>query len=163
MTPIAPAVSLPSLSTAKMDVAMAAFTNPLAQVVGTANMALNYLLNGNYSTGSTTSGLSNWGAFSNLGPGLVAPNGTVLVDNGAIGPVTNTGLTIGLLPNGSYGPSINAVGLLPDFLAQPFPILTQVINNQIGYINTALQAVNAVVGAAVNLIPAAISRRSRRS
>ena len=152
MTPMAPAVSLPSLSTTKAAVELAAFVNPLAEVVGTANMALNYLLNGNYSTGSTSSGLSNWGAYSNLGPGLVTSNGTVLVNNGAIGPVTNTGLTLGLLPNGSYGPSINTVGLIPDFLAQPFPILTQVLNNQIGYINTALQAVNAVAGAAVNLV-----------
>ena len=137
--------------------ALAAFANPLAEVVATGNMVLNYLLNGNYSSSLAppyTSGLANWGDFSNLGPGFVSSATTpptVIVPAG-IGPLTNYGLTLSQLPDGSYGPSINAVGLIPDFLAQPFPILTQVINNQLGYLNNALQAVNAVVGAGVNAL-----------
>ncbi len=153
MTPVAPAVSIPSISTAKLGVAMAAFVNPLAEVLGTGNMILNYVLNGNYSTDPASGGLSNWGPYSNLGPGYVLPDGTVLINDGAIGPVTNAGLTFGLLPDLSgYGPAINAVGIIPDFLGSPFPILTQVVNNQLGYITLALEAVGAVAGAAVNVL-----------
>ena len=153
MTPVAPAVSIPSISTAKLGVAMAAFVNPLAEVLGTGNMILNYVLNGNYSTDPASGGLSNWGPYSNLGPGYVLPDGTVLINDGAIGPVTNAGLTFGLLPDLSgYGPAINAVGIIPDFLGSPFPILTQVVNNQLGYSTLALEAVGAVAGAAVNVL-----------
>ena len=154
MTPVAPAISIPSISTAKLGVAMAAFVNPLAEVLGTGNMILNYVLNGNYSTDALDSGLSNWGPYANLGPGLVTPTvPPVVVVPAGIGPVTNAGLTFGLLPDLSgYGPAINAVGIIPDFLGNPFPILTQVVNNQLGYITTALEAVGAVAGAAVNVL-----------
>lgn len=128
LTPVAPAVSIPSISAAKAEVALSAIANPFVVGWQTVVLGLDYL----FQAGAPVS--ADW-QVTNVGI--------------PIGPVTNAGLQLGQIPVGGglyrYGPAISNVGLIPNFLAQPFPVLTQLVANQLGYLNTALQAGGTVV------------------
>ena len=128
LTPVAPAVSIPSISAAKAEVALSAIANPFVVGWQTVVLGLDYL----FQAGAPVS--ADW-QVTNVGI--------------PIGAVTNAGLQLGQIPVGGglyrYGPAISNVGLIPNFLAQPFPVLTQLVANQLGYLNTALQAGGTVV------------------
>ena len=131
MTPMAPAVQLPALSASKAAVALAAVDNPFAALADTAGMALNYLINDQYSD----VGADNWGAAS------------------GISDYTNSVLPFSYWNDLSgYLPAITNVGLIPNFLSVPFPVGTQLVNNWIGYANTALQVGTQVVGDLTGLL-----------
>ncbi|MGI9125124.1 MAG: hypothetical protein ACR2JM_10295, partial [Mycobacterium sp.] len=127
VTPIAQPSILPALQT-KASVALAAFDNPIAALVDTANLGVNYLLNGNY----------------DLAPGGGAANwpGANIID--AVNDFLYTGFNP--LDPAASGPLITSVGLLPNFIAHPFPIGLQVVNNLIGYAQTVGTAGFAALG-----------------
>lgn len=131
MTPIAPSVSLPALSASKAAVALASVNNPLAALADTAGMAVDYLINNDYSD----AGAVNWGAAS------------------GISDYTNSVLPFSYWNDLSgYLPAITNVGLIPNFLSVPFPVATQVLSNVIGYANTAFQVGTQVVGDLTSLL-----------
>ena len=133
MTPIAPAVQLPALSASKAAVELAAYANPLSALYNTVNLGVNYLINGNYDL-DTGAGASNWPAAD-------------------ISDYTNSVLPYAYWNDGAgYLPAITNIGLIPNFLTVPFPVGTQVVNNWIGYVNTAYQAAGQVIDAGLNLL-----------
>lgn len=107
MTPIAPAVSLPSLSLSKASVALAAFDNPFTALLNTGLVLGNYTLNG-----ANTVPAVNWpGSGTNdFAAGIGALVNAGLVDTGVVVP-----------------------GLLPNILEVPFPAATTLLSNLLGY------------------------------
>ncbi|MGV1006936.1 MAG: hypothetical protein ACOYEV_19725, partial [Candidatus Nanopelagicales bacterium] len=140
MTPIAPAVSLPALNVSKAAVALAAIDNPITALLDTGSLALNYLIDSNYTTG-IGGGLANWGS-SVLGLGTTVPN---------VGDTIN-GLIRNNLVGGQYLPQITSVGIVPNFLAAPFPIGIQVVNNWLGYAGVVVDTGVAVLGDLSSLV-----------
>ncbi len=133
MTPIAPAVQLPALSASKAAVELAAYANPLSALYNSVNLGINYLINGNYDL-NTGAGASNWPYAS-------------------ISDYTNGVLPYAYFNDGTaYLPAITNIGLIPNFITVPFPVGTQVVNNWIGYANTAYQAAGQVINAGLNLL-----------
>ena len=133
MTPIAPAVQLPALSATKAAVELAAYANPLSALYNSVNLGVNYLINGNYDL-NAGGGASNWPAAG-------------------ISDYTNSVLPYAYWNDGSgYLPAITNIGLIPNFITVPFPVGTQVVNNWIGYANTAYQATGQVINAGLNLL-----------
>ena len=135
MTPIAPAVQLPALSSSNAAVALAAYANPFSALFNSINLGVNYVINGNYSV-DAGGGATNWPAAG-------------------ISDYVNAGVLpypYWSIPEGSGPlPSITNVGLIPNFLTVPFPVGTQVVNNWIGYVNTAYQAGAQLINAGLNL------------
>lgn len=107
ITPIAPAVSLPSLSLSKASVALAAFDNPFTALLNTGLVLGNYTLNG-----ANTVPAVNWpGSGTNdFAAGIGALVNAGLVDTGVVVP-----------------------GLLPNILEVPFPAATTLLSNLLGY------------------------------
>lgn len=133
VTPIAPAVSLPAVSVQKAAVALAAYANPLSALYNSVNLGVNYLINGNYNL-DAGGGAANWPAAG-------------------ISDYTNSVLPYSYFNDGSaYLPAITNIGLIPNFITVPFPVGTQVVNNWIGYANTAYQAAGQVINAGLNLL-----------
>ena len=136
MTPIAPAVQLPALSSSNAAVALAAYANPFSALFNSINLGVNYVINGNYSV-DAGGGATNWPAAG-------------------ISDYVNAGVLpypYWSIPEGSGPlPSITNVGLIPNFLTVPFPVGTQVVNNWIGYVNTGYQATAQVINAGLNLL-----------
>ena len=133
MTPMAPAVQLPALSVSKAAVALAAYNNPFSALYNSVNLGINYLINGNYGL-DTGSGATNWPAAG-------------------ISDYTNSVLPYAYWNDGAgYLPAITNIGLIPNLLTVPFPVGTQVVNNWIGYGNTAYQAAAQVINAGLNLL-----------
>lgn len=133
MTPIAPAVSLPALSSSNTAVALAAYANPFSALFNSVNLGVNYVINGNYNL-DTGGGATNWPAAG-------------------ISDYTNSVLPYSYWNDGAgYLPAITNIGLIPNFLTVPFPVGTQVVNNWIGYVNTAYQAGAQLVDAGLNLL-----------
>ena len=136
MTPIAPAVQLPALSSSNAAVALAAYANPFSALFNSINLGVNYVINGNYSV-DAGGGATNWPAAG-------------------ISDYVNAGVLpypYWSIPEGSGPlPSITNVGLIPNFLTVPFPVGTQVVNNWIGYVNTAYQAGAQLINAGLNLL-----------
>ena len=137
MTPIAPAVSLPSLSPTKAAVTLAAIDNPITAVIATGGLAIDYLINSNF-----TQGIG--GDAANWGSGV----GT----NSGIGDVINGAIYNSYLEPFGYLPSIKAIGLVPNFLAVPFPIGIQVVNNLLGYAGVVVDTGAQVLGDLSSLI-----------
>ncbi|MGV1006971.1 MAG: hypothetical protein ACOYEV_19900, partial [Candidatus Nanopelagicales bacterium] len=123
-TPIAPAASLPSLSVSKAAVSLASWANPIDALIGSVNLGVNFLINSNPVYDQTGGGIANWG------PGAF------------ISDYTNSVLPYGYwdLTTGPFLPGITNVGLIPNIVAAPLPVATQLVNNWIGYANTAWQA-----------------------
>ena len=133
MTPIAPAVQLPALSSSNAAVALAAYANPFSALYNSVNLGVNYLINGNYNL-NTGAGATNWPAAG-------------------ISDYTNSVLPYAYWNDGSgYLPAITNIGLIPNLLTVPFPVGTQVVNNWIGYVNTGYQATAQVINAGLNLL-----------
>jgi hypothetical protein len=133
MTPIAPAAGLPALSSANAAVSLAAYANPFSALYNSFNLGVDYLINGNYSL-DAGSGATNWPAAG-------------------ISDYTNSVLPFGYWNDGSgYLPAITNIGLIPNSITVPFPVGIQVVNNWIGYGNTAYQAFAQVVDAGLNLL-----------
>ncbi|MGV1088070.1 MAG: hypothetical protein ACOYBX_08795 [Mycobacterium sp.] len=118
MTPIAPAISLPALSPTKAAVALAAFDNPFNALLATAGTVVHYTLSSS-PTGAGNAAF-NW-------PGA---------------QVSNT-IDTGVLPD----LGVATAGLIPNILANPFPVATQLVNNWLGYTGTAINTGAAVLGA----------------
>ena len=137
MTPIAPAVSLPSLSPTKAAVTLAAIDNPITAVIATGGLAIDYLINSNFTQG-IGGGAANWGS----GVGT----------NSGIGDVINGAIYNSYLEPFGYLPSIKAIGLVPNFLAVPFPIGIQVVNNLLGYAGVVVDTGAQVLGDLSSLI-----------
>ncbi len=133
MTPIAPAVSLPSLNVSKAAVALAAIDNPITALINTGGLAIDYLINGQYQLGAG-GGAANWGA----GMGT----------NSGIGDIVNGLIYNSYIPSPGPGylPNITNVGLVPNFLSAPFPVLTQVVNNWLGYAGVVVDTGAQVLG-----------------
>ena len=139
MTPIAPAVSLPSLSPTKAAVALAAIDNPINAIVATGGLAIDYLINGQFQQG-LGGGAANWGSGMNTNSGITDTiNG--LIYNSYIPS-----------PGPGYLPNIKNVGIIPNFLSAPFPVLTQVVNNWLGYAGVVVDTGAQVLGNLSNLI-----------
>ncbi len=140
MTPIAPAVSLPSLNVTKANVAlMADLSNPITALVNTGGLLIDYLINGQYQLGAG-GGTANWG--SGMGT------------NSGIGDIVN-GLIYNAYvpsPGPGYLPAIKNVGIVPNFLSVPFPIGTQVVNNWLGYAGIVVDTGAQVLANLSNLI-----------
>lgn len=133
MTPIAPAVQLPALSSSNAAVALAAYDNPFSALYNSVNLGINYVINGNYNL-DTGGGATNWPAAG-------------------ISDYTNSVLPYAYWNDGSgYLPAITNIGLIPNFLTVPFPVGTQVVNNWIGYVNTAYQAGAQLINSGLNLL-----------
>ena len=133
MTPIAPAVQLPALSSSNAAVALAAYANPFSALYNSVNLGVNYLITGN-SNLNTGAGATNWPAAG-------------------ISDYTNSVLPYAYWNDGSgYLPAITNIGLIPNLLTVPFPVGTQVVNNWIGYVNTGYQATAQVINAGLNLL-----------
>lgn len=133
MTPLAPAVQLPALSASKAAVELAFYANPLSALFNSGSLGVNYLINGNYNL-DAGGGASNWPAAN-------------------ISDYTNSVLPYAFWNDGSgYLPAITNIGLIPNFITVPFPVGTQVVNNWIGYANTAYQAAGQVIDAGLNLL-----------
>ena len=137
MTPIAPAVSLPSLSPTKAAVTLAAIDNPITAVIATGGLAIDYLINSNFTQG-IGGGAANWGS----GVGT----------NSGIGDIVNGAIYNSYLEPFGYLPSIKAIGLVPNFLAVPFPIGIQVVNNLLGYAGVVVDTGAQVLGDLSSLI-----------
>ena len=138
MTPIAPAVQLPTLSATKAAVELAAWANPIQALVGSVNLGVNYLINDTYTYGAD-GGVANWGLESGIEDNVnqdILPFSCWDDGTGACQPVSVGGAL----------PAITAVGLIPNFLSDPFPVATQLASNWIGYANTAWQAGGAAIG-----------------
>jgi hypothetical protein len=129
VTPVVQGTAAPGL---QIDpaVALAVFNNPFSEILATGNQVINYLLNSGYST----DGSVNW-PYADIG----------------------TAINNGLLPigynseDGTFGPRITAVGLIPNLVQVPLPILTQLAANAIGYANIALQTGGEVAQALANI------------
>ncbi|MGI9164337.1 MAG: hypothetical protein ACR2JI_15645 [Mycobacterium sp.] len=133
MTPIAPAVQLPALSTSNAAVALAAYANPFSALYNSVNLGIDYVINGNYNLDSG-GGATNWPAAG-------------------ISDYTNSVLPYAYWNDGGgYLPAITNIGLIPNLITVPFPVGTQVVNNWIGYVNTAYQAGAQVINAGLNLL-----------
>lgn len=139
MTPMAPAVSLPTLSTTKAAVALAAIDNPINAIVATGGLAIDYLINGQYQLGAG-GGAANWG--SGMGT------------NSGIGDVVNGLIYNAFIPSPGPGylPAIKNVGIIPNILSAPLPVLTQVVNNWLGYAGIIVDTGAQVLGNLSNLI-----------
>ncbi len=120
MTPVAPAISIPSISVTKAAVSLAAFNNPISALVNTAVVLGNYTLNGAYTTPAV-----NW-------PG----SGTYAFPSGI-----GAGINAFIPTTGVVTP-----GLLPNILATPFPALTTLLTNQLGYAYIGLGAAAIAAG-----------------
>lgn len=133
MTPMAPAVSLPSINTTKAAVELAALTNPITALISTGGLAIDYLINGQYALGAG-GGAANWG--SGMGT------------NSGIGDVVNGLIYNAYIPSPGPGylPNIKNVGLVPNFLSAPFPVGTQVVNNWLGYAGVIVDTGAQVLG-----------------
>jgi len=133
MTPIAPAAGLPALSSANAAVSLAVYANPLSALYNSVNLGIDYLINGNYSL-DAGGGATNWPAAG-------------------ISDYTNSVLPFGFWNDGSgYLPAITNIGLIPNFITVPFPVGFQIVDNWIGYTNTAYQAAAQVIDAGLNLL-----------
>ena len=137
MTPMAPAVSLPSLNTTKAAVEMAAFSNPITALIATGGVAIDYLINGQYALGAG-GGEANWG--SGMGT------------NSGIGDVVNAAIYNSYLEPFGYLPNIKNVGIVPNFLSAPLPIGLQVVNNWLGYAGVIVDTGANVLGDLSSLI-----------
>ncbi len=137
MTPMAPAVSLPSLNTTKAAVEMAAFSNPITALIATGGVAIDYLINGQYALGAG-GGEANWG--SGMGT------------NSGIGDVVNAAIYNSYLEPFGYLPNIKNVGIVPNFLSAPLPIGLQVVNNLLGYAGVVVDTGAQVLGDLSSLI-----------
>ena len=137
MTPIAPAVSLPSLNVTKAAVALTAIDNPITALISTGGLAIDYLINSNYTLG-VNGGEANWGSGVNT--------------NSGIGDVINTAIYNSYLEPFGYLPNIKAIGLVPNFLAAPFPIGIQVVNNWLGYAGVVVDTGAQVLGDLSSLV-----------
>lgn len=121
MTPVAPAMNLPALSTSNAAVSLAALNNPIGALLNTALVLGNYTLNGAYTTAAV-----NW-------PG----SGTNDYTDG-----------IGAVINGLVIPGLGVVtpGLLPNIIATPFPALTTLATNLLGYGYIGTEALLSAAG-----------------
>ena len=139
MTPMAPAVSLPSINTVKANVALAAdITNPINAIVATGGLAIDYLINGQYELGAG-GGAANWG--SGMGT------------NSGIGDFINAAIYNSYSElTSQYLPAIKNVGIIPNILSAPLPVLTQVVNNWLGYAGIIVDTGAQVLGNLSNLI-----------
>ena len=84
MTPIAPAVSLPSLNVSKAAVALAAIDNPITALINTGGLAIDYLINGQYQLGAG-GGAANWGAGMGTNSGIGDINNDGIVNGADLG------------------------------------------------------------------------------
>lgn len=125
LTPVAPAVNVPSLSQARADVALASLANPFSALLGAVGVAGSYLLNPemDFNPPTVGAGAINW-PFA------------------GISDVMNSYLQFEGL--GGY----TSVGLLPQIVADSFPIATALVNNGLGYIWNTVKAAG-VAGEAV--------------
>ncbi|MGI9164335.1 MAG: hypothetical protein ACR2JI_15635, partial [Mycobacterium sp.] len=137
MTPIAPAVSLPALSPTKAAVELSALSNPITAVISTGGLAIDYLINSNYTLGAG-GGAANWGSGVNT--------------NSGIGDIVNATIYNSYLEPLGYLPSIKAIGLVPNFLAVPFPIGISVVNNWLGYAGVIVDTGAQVLGDLSSLV-----------
>ncbi|MBU3705732.1 MAG: hypothetical protein FGM50_03480 [Mycobacterium sp.] len=126
MTPVAPAVNLPALSTSNAAVSLAALNNPLGALLNTGLVLGNYFLNGAYTTPD-----ANW-------PG----SGTFTYPDG-IGNVVNF-----IIP--SFG--VTTPGLIPNIIDTPFPALTALVTNWAGYAYIAGATALSVAGNIADII-----------
>lgn len=117
VTPIAPTVPVPDLSSKDSAVALAALASPIVALVGTAQLGLKYMIDSGYSGDP----VRNWGAASGIGT----------VWNDLLQEVHD--------PLWGFLPHITAVGVVPNFLQEPFPIGMQFVRNLIGYGQTVVQ------------------------
>jgi hypothetical protein len=113
LTPIAPAVSLPSLSQIKSEVSLSALADPISALLSTGTVLGSYFLGGVDGTPA-----ANW-------PG----SGTALYPDG-IGPYLNGGIP------GNTG--ITAPGIIQTAINNPFPIASALSHNWLGYGQLAL-------------------------
>lgn len=111
ITPSMSAVSQPTLSSTKASVAVAAFDGPLDALIGTGVMGFNYVFKNGYSSDPVT----NWGVASR------------------IGETWNDLLPLTYDPVLGHLPHITSVGMIPNFLQDPFPVGAQLLRNWIGY------------------------------
>lgn len=115
--PAAPVMELPPLSMPKAVVALAAWDSPLTAVLETGQLALNYLLTPTYSSDPVT----NWGTTPGIG-----------LEWNELLPLIHD-------PVRGFLPHITAVGLIPNFIQVPFPILGQMVENWMGYARLMFQ------------------------
>ena len=126
MTPVAPAVNLPALSTSNAAVSLAALNNPLGALLNTGLVLGNYFLNGAYTTADV-----NW-------PG----SGTFTYPTG-IGALVNAAIP-------TYG--VVTPGLIPNIIQTPFPALTALVTNWAGYAYIAGATALSVAGNVADII-----------
>ena len=124
MTPIAPAVSLPSLSVTKAAVALSAFDSPLAQLSTTFALANQYLTN-------DTSNVALAASWPNSGFGT-ATWGV---------PPTNYPLLPAALETAALG-GYSSVGLVSQFIDDALPIISQLGYNGLNYLNVTGNALS---------------------
>ena len=127
MTPVAPAISIPSISSAKSAVALAAFANPISALLASAGQGASYVLNGSYELG-VGSGFANF-PFSGISD-LV---NTAYLTDSSLGGYTN-------------------VGLLPQTVSDGLPIINQLALNALDYIWNTVEAVGVAGGAVADII-----------
>ncbi|MFZ4373044.1 MAG: hypothetical protein ACOYO2_07395 [Mycobacterium sp.] len=113
LTPIAPAVSLPSLSQIKSEVALSAFADPISALLNTGAVLGSYFLGGLDGTPA-----ANW-------PG----SGTFLYPDG-IGAYASGGIP------GNTG--VTAAGIIQTAINNPVPIASALLHNWLGYGQLAL-------------------------
>ena len=113
LTPIAPAVSLPSLSQIMSEVALSAFADPISALLNTGAVLGSYFLGGLDGTPA-----ANW-------PG----SGTFLYPDG-IGAYVSGGIP------GNTG--VTAAGIIPTAINNPVPIASALLHNWLGYGQLAL-------------------------
>lgn len=127
LTPLAPAVNVPALSTVKIEAALAAYANPITAGFQTLGLGANYLFKGGYSLVNPS---QNWPASGTP----TYPAGIGLTLNGA-------------LATDALGGYSN-VGLLNQIIADKLPALTQLVINGIDYIYNTVKAVG-IAGVAI--------------
>lgn len=139
-----PSVPLPSLA----QVALVGFHSPLSQLLGTVDLASQYILNG---TSDVTSPAS-W-------PG--ADFGTEF----GVPPVNLPGIVPGILgpynpanpPYGAFGTDVfTFVGILPQIIVDALPMLSQLGINGSNYLNVTG---NALTTAGIAPLPGCVGRR----
>lgn len=125
LTPMAPAVPIAALSAARTDVALAALANPITALIGTAGVAGAYLLDPGMAFNPPTVGA---GAINWPFAGISDLMNSYLQFEGLGGYVS--------------------VGILPQIVADSFPIATALVQNGLDYIWNTVEAVG-IAGAAI--------------
>jgi hypothetical protein len=142
VTPMAPAASTAEVSPTKAAVTLSSLENPLTAIIATGETGLKYLFNRNYSEDPVV----NWGEPARIGPEW----------NALLQQVSD--------PVQGFLPHITVVGLIPNMIQVPNPVVTQLAANWLGYSRELIASIpggiSAISAAAMDVMRTVAARGS---